>query len=289
MAQEVNMKKIMILLIIVPLCVGACTAVQGKAIKNLKWLDVDKEITELSIGKGVTLSAQATGINNGEPVTVTIWSKGEESDDLVGKYVSRVQNNEIAFHWILAFEQKNLPNSLREIEEEGFTSPRYYFEIQHNTIKSQDSALLAVRVWIRHGFHDGATGEPWRNTGITLLLPDDTEIETRTDTEGRISIDNVKVIGYIDWYIHGDTGEQHEIIQPYREPESPAYYKVKGSDNNLRTIAAYDFIYGNPDLWEKLYEANKNNFTDAQNPDSIEVGQALIIPPIKREKRSGTR
>jgi ABC-type glycerol-3-phosphate transport system substrate-binding protein len=284
------MKKIMLLLVSMMLCVGACTVAHGQTIQNLKWLDVDKEITELSIGKGVTLSAQTKGISNGEPVTITIWSKGEEDDDLVGRYVSRVEKNKIAFHWILAFELEKLPNSSqREMEEDEYTSPRYYFEIRHNTIESQKSALLAVRVWLKHGFHDGATKEPWRNRGITLFLPDDTRIETRTDTDGRISIDNVKVIGEIAWFIHRDTGEYHEIIQPYREPESPAYYKIKEEDDSLRTIAAYDFIYGNPDSWKILYSANKNNFTDDKNPDSIEAGQALIIPPIGKQKRSGTR
>ena len=283
------MKKIiMVLLISMVLCAGACMG-REQTIQNLKWLDVDKEITELSIGKGVTLSAQTKGITDGEPVTITVWSKGEESDDLVGRYVSRVQKNKIAFHWILAFEQEKLPNSQREIEEEGFTSPRYYFEIRHNAVESQKSALLAVRVRLRHLITDMDSEMAWKDYKITLFLPDDTDIETRTDTEGYVTVDNVKVIGMINFILHKDTDEKHEIIQPYREPDSPAYYKIKEGDDSLRTIAAYDFIYGNPDSWKKLYEANKNNFTDDKNPDSIKAGQALIIPPVGRGKRSGTR
>jgi hypothetical protein len=120
-------------------------------------------------------------------------------------------------------------------------------------------------------------------------LPDDTWLETRTDTEGYVTVDNVKAIGFINFMLHEDNGEKYEVIQPYREPERPAYYKVKEEDDSLRTIAAYDFIYGNPDSWKKLYEANKNNFVDDQNPDYFEARQALLIPPIRRETRGGTR
>jgi hypothetical protein len=258
----------------------------GQIIKNLQWLNVDEEITELSIGKGVTLYAETETIKDGEEVTITIWSKGDGDDLLVGKYVSRVYDNKIAFHWILAFDWDS---HSYEIETKGFVSPLYYFEIRYNAMKSKNSELLAVRVWLKHGFYDSGTGEFYKDRGITILLPDDTEIVTRTDTEGRISIDNVKVIGMVAWFIHRETNEKHEIIQPYQEPNKPIYYKIKDDDENLRKIAGYDFIYGDPDLWRKLYEANRHNFIDDRNPDSIEIGQALFVPPIGNEIREGTR
>jgi hypothetical protein len=220
---------------------------RGQTIQNLKWLDVDNEITELSIGKGVTLYAQTRGINDGEPVTITIWSKGEEDDDIVGRYVSRVKKNKIAFHWILAFELENLPNSSqREMEEEEYASPRYYFEIRNTEIESQKSGLLGVTVDSRHRIVDLDTGEPWRDHRIRLYLPDDRRFETRTDTEGYVTIENLKAIGMINFILLNDTEETHEIIQPYREPDFPAYYEIKENDDSLRTIAAYDFIYGDP-------------------------------------------
>jgi hypothetical protein len=258
----------------------------GQIIKNLQWLHINEEVTELSIGKGVTLYAETETIKDGEEVTITIWSKSEGEDDLVGRYVSRVNDNKIAFHWILAFDWDT---HSYEIETKGYVSPQYYFEIRYNAMKSQNSELLAVRVWLNHGFYDSGTGEFYKDRGITLLLPDDTEIVTRTDTTGRISIDNVKAIGMISWFIHRVTDEKHEIIQPHREPEKPAYYTIKEGDDSLRKIASYDFIYGDPDLWRRLYEANRNNFIDDRNPDSIEIGQALFIPQIGDEVREGTR
>jgi hypothetical protein len=134
-----------------------------------------------------------------------------------------------------------------------------------------------------------ATGEPWRDHRITLFLPDGTEFETRTDTEGYVTIENLKAIGMIYFYLQYDTEEKHDVIQPYQEPERPVYYKVKEDDYSLREIAAYDFIYGDSNQWNRLYAANRHNLLDDRNPDLLEVGQALIIPPIGNETRAGTR
>ena len=65
------------------------------------------------------------------------------------------------------------------------------------------------------------------------------------------------------------------------------------ADNGLTLYAetenTYDFIYGNPYLWKHLYEANKHNFIDDKNPHLIEIGQTLIIPPLRGDIREGTR
>jgi hypothetical protein len=71
-----------------------------------------------------------------------------------------------------------------------------------------------------------------------------------------------------------------------------AYYEVKKNPNNpecLWNIAGYDFVYGDPYQWRRLYEANRDTFPDPDNPDWIEPGQVLRIPSINNEKREGTR
>jgi nucleoid-associated protein YgaU len=71
-----------------------------------------------------------------------------------------------------------------------------------------------------------------------------------------------------------------------------AYYEVKDNPDNpdcLWNIAGYDFVYGDPYQWPRLYEANRDTFPDPDNPDWIEPGQILRIPPIGNEKREGTR
>ncbi len=52
-------------------------------------------------------------------------------------------------------------------------------------------------------------------------------------------------------------------------------------------IAEYPFVYNNPWMWRKLYEANKSILTNPDNPDLIEPGQVFTIPDISSEQREG--
>jgi nucleoid-associated protein YgaU len=94
-----------------------------------------------------------------------------------------------------------------------------------------------------------------------------------------------------------------ESIDPtlvYRPPAQPvetaagtgapfaAYYTVKNRDS-LWKIAGYDFIYGDPTQWRRIYEANRESFRYPDNPDFIYLEQVLRIPPIGNEIREGTR
>lgn len=70
----------------------------------------------------------------------------------------------------------------------------------------------------------------------------------------------------------------------------PSTYKVRtwrGERDCLWTIAELDGVYGDGFLWKKLYEANKDKLSDPSNPDLIEPGIILIIPPLRGEQRSG--
>ncbi|MEI0564966.1 LysM peptidoglycan-binding domain-containing protein [Brachyspira pulli] len=83
----------------------------------------------------------------------------------------------------------------------------------------------------------------------------------------------------------GDKEEEPVIIP---EGSFPKYYKVQSRKTNtdsLWRIASYDFIYGNGNLWKKIYEANKDQIKD---PSIIRAGQILTIPSLKGELREGT-
>lgn len=67
----------------------------------------------------------------------------------------------------------------------------------------------------------------------------------------------------------------------------PQYYVVQLRDTNtdsLWRIASYSFIYGDGNLWRRIYEANRNAIRD---PNIIREGMRLIIPSLKGEIREG--
>jgi nucleoid-associated protein YgaU len=59
---------------------------------------------------------------------------------------------------------------------------------------------------------------------------------------------------------------------PDAAPPAPKTYTVAAGDT-LSKIAHQQ--YGNANLWQKIYEANKDTI---KNPDLIHPGQQLIIP-----------
>lgn len=70
----------------------------------------------------------------------------------------------------------------------------------------------------------------------------------------------------------------------------PAEYKIRTWHKErdcLWNIAGLPGVYGNPFMWRKLYEANKSKLPDPKNPNWLEPGIILSIPPVKGEKRSG--
>jgi hypothetical protein len=72
------------------------------------------------------------------------------------------------------------------------------------------------------------------------------------------------------------------------QPQNPNEYLVRPWDiygDCLWNIAAW--FYGNPRQWRILFEENKSRLPDPANPDLIEVGTILIIPPLNGEQRSG--
>jgi nucleoid-associated protein YgaU len=71
-----------------------------------------------------------------------------------------------------------------------------------------------------------------------------------------------------------------------------AFYEVKlkvQQRDCLWRIAEFDFVYGDPLQWPRLYEANRESFPDPNNPNLIVPGMVLRIPPIRGEARSGTK
>jgi nucleoid-associated protein YgaU len=79
----------------------------------------------------------------------------------------------------------------------------------------------------------------------------------------------------------GLTREGHVLPAQYRVR---SWYSVKDC---LWNIAAEPWVYGDPEQWRVLYEANKNKFPRPDNPNMIKPGTVLDIPSLQGEVRQG--
>ncbi|MDR2719008.1 MAG: hypothetical protein LBB89_13220 [Treponema sp.] len=123
-------------------------------IKNLKWLNVEQEISELTVERGVTLYAETENIRDNEIVQITIWETDAKDDYLIGRYISRVEKNRIFFHWILDYNL-NRAEMKKAMYKNGYTV-QYYFTIQYNKTVNYNSGLLDVLAWNRtRAVYDG--------------------------------------------------------------------------------------------------------------------------------------
>ena len=72
--------------------------------------------------------------------------------------------------------------------------------------------------------------------------------------------------------IQSRPGAKHVPVQEEQELAT-THTVIKGE--TLWKIAGYPHIYGDPYKWKRIYEANKDIL---EGPDSLKLGQVLIIP-----------
>ncbi len=71
----------------------------------------------------------------------------------------------------------------------------------------------------------------------------------------------------------------------------PRFYVVKRRipiTDCMWRIAEMDFVYGDRNEWRRIYDLNKGNFVQTENPHLILPEQILEIPSFKGEERRGT-
>lgn len=85
--------------------------------------------------------------------------------------------------------------------------------------------------------------------------------------------------------------ESIEALKHIQEVASlPQYYVVtpwSSSQDCYWDIAGRPYVYNNPYLWQKLYEANKHNMEDPNNPNLIHPDMKIEIPSLDGEIRQG--
>ena len=77
---------------------------------------------------------------------------------------------------------------------------------------------------------------------------------------------------------------------PAGSPALPAQYTVRSwhtYGDSFWTIAGRPWVYNDSRQWRRLYDANRNNIPQPNNPDLILPGMIMVIPSIGGEVRQG--
>lgn len=81
------------------------------------------------------------------------------------------------------------------------------------------------------------------------------------------------------------------LSEIYEVTPLPKYYVVRPWESDrdcFWNISGRPYVYNNPWLWENLYDANKNQLPNPNNPNLILPGTKLEIPSLSGEVREGT-
>jgi hypothetical protein len=116
-------------------------------------------------------------------------------------------------------------------------------------------------------------------------------VDARTNENWNDSIDSA--IKAIEIFTAFQASSGKTVTTPSKPATSgalPNQYTVRTwrvEKDCLWTIAGYSWVYGDPWKWKLLYDANKDKMPEPANPDLIEPGMVLNIPPLSGEKRQG--
>ena len=122
------------------------------SITNPHWEDESgSTITKAPVGDEVYLCADVTDIADGATAKIRIAEKDDDgNDDFVAELIAAVQDGKIRRKWKVVYTEDNDDtDSQKELEEKGYTLPKYEFTVECDGTKSEESGQLDVRGWIK--------------------------------------------------------------------------------------------------------------------------------------------
>jgi hypothetical protein len=126
----------------------------GPAFRSLKWKKASSEITEALVDDEVTIFFEVVNIDAGETVNVEILEYDDDGrHDHIEDLTGEVKNGRVEIPWTVEYHEDNDDtNSAREIEEQGYTLPEYFFVAEYNGTESEggEKKLLYVKGWTDH-------------------------------------------------------------------------------------------------------------------------------------------
>jgi nucleoid-associated protein YgaU len=163
----------------------------------------------------------------------------------------------------------------KEAEPEETSSVEYSSDedqVSEKVVKSTQPEEQPKKTLVETPEDDTSLEGEWE--GVAEEIVEESEIVVKSEI-----IEDIDVAQKIT------TAEESVILE--KELQTPSYgvsvdtiYKVQSNDNLFKISRKY---YGDGEKWNKIFEANKDTMSD---PDSLYVGQELLIPDITVEKET---
>lgn len=162
-------------------------------LSNLQWLKDGQPVDKAIVGDLVQITADVTGINEGESVHFQIFEnnrncKNQYTDGVCGW----MKDNKIIIDWIIPYIDKSDENP----DNKQYLYPQYLFKGTSANTCETSSNELKIMGWIKTKLVMDANGEILANTRYTLHYPDGKEETGTTDNEGYFFIPEMEVGNY---------------------------------------------------------------------------------------------
>lgn len=156
------------------------------------------------------------------------------------------------------------------------------------TVVTDDGTVILPKEWSGEDILRGIEGLEKPAGSQSLRLPEDGSTAVLGDTYEENLLEQAKELwrkGLVEKEAGNYTAateyfrESQRYVEVYRSQAVKGVYTVRWIPelpDCLWRIAAYDFVYGDPYLWPKIWRRNRKLI---QNPDLIYPGWLLVIPP----------
>ena len=210
---------------------------------------------------------------------------------IIGVFLStRATDNVTALPDLVMSEGARQKTDVKKIDINGFfkESKKAESEEEHFVEYSSEEALISEELV------ESTQLEMQLEETVIETSSEDTSLEGKWEGVAEEIVEETEIVAEVEIVEQEETIEEVQIAQdipsedsvviPEEDSQSTSsteivYYKVQSNDNLFKIARKH---YGDGQKWAKIFEANRDSMP---NPNSLYVGQELLIPGITIEKK----